>query len=102
MNHQKSDRSDREGFSNSIVSQERDRINGQRSLERMGLVSFDRPRRNPYWDLDILGLMRVPQREDRTLVLSAIEDRDASGVSRETPWPEESPRSSEGPKPLLL
>ena len=102
MSHLKSDGSGNDGFSNSAASQERDRINGRRSLERMGLMSFERPRRNPYWDLDILGLMRVPQREDRMMILSSTEARNASEATRETPWPEESPNSSQDPEPLLL
>ncbi|SIO59302.1 hypothetical protein SAMN05444166_5997 [Singulisphaera sp. GP187] len=102
MNHPKSDRRENDGFSNAAVSQEQDRINGRRSLERMGLISFERLRRNPYWELDILGLMRGPEREDRLMNLAATDDRDGSEGSRELPWAEESPRSAPDPERLLL
>ncbi|AGA27407.1 hypothetical protein [Singulisphaera acidiphila] len=102
MSALKSDRSGDDGFSNAAESEERNRINARRSLERMGLMSFDRPWRNPYWDLNILGLMRVPQREDRMMIRPSTEARPASKESRQAPWPEESPRSSEDHEPLLL
>ncbi len=56
------------GTSPADVSEEQSRSEGQRALERMGLMSFERPGRNPYHDLDVLSLSYSPRRAERKLI----------------------------------
>jgi hypothetical protein len=100
MRNVKSDRNGVDNRSTSPTAQERDRMKGRRSLERMGLMSVDQPPRNPYWDLDILGLMRIPSQRCPQTVQPRTEARPDAGEGPS--WAEETPRSSWDREPLLL
>lgn len=79
--------------------QDRERLDGRRSLERLALMTVDQPPRSPYQDLDILSLAHSPARSrskpsQRT---SSGERNDFDAAGRRRPA-----RAEENPEPLLL
>lgn len=90
------------GASPADVSEEQSRSEGQRALERMGLISFEQPRRNPYQDLDVLSLSYSPRRAERKRILSSPEVRKEVVIAREPERREELPCSAQDLEPLLL
>jgi hypothetical protein len=77
-------------------------MKGHRSLERMGLVSVDQPPRNPFWDLDILGLTSLPSQRRPKADPPRNEQGDSFDADERPSWSEETPRPSWDREPLLL